>query len=149
MRFVARQEGPTLRAPAPSGSRRLVHLAPLLTVLLGCGQPKYECGADFACISACVVCDNRQADGGCGAQSTVDDAVSVCGPVEAESAAACGAVVGAIVDAGASPCLRRSELALRAGGLDVISCALSPRDGGPVLHGVDEPVCRKNRVVEF
>lgn len=121
----------------------------MVVVVLGCEQPRYECGADFACISACAICDTRQADGGCGSQSIVDDAVSICGPVEAESATACGVVVGSILDAGASPCTRRSELALRAGGLDVLSCALSPRDGGPVLHGADEPLCRKNRVVEF
>jgi hypothetical protein len=157
VRLVTSPQGGTSTTRASSGPRgrsfvlsgQVVRLVPVLALALGCGQPKYECGADFACVSACVICDTRQGDGGCGAQSIVDDAVSVCGPVEAENATACGAVVGAIVDAGASPCARRSELALRAGGLDVISCALSPRDGGPVLRGVDEPVCRRNRVVEF
>lgn len=137
-------------APASVFARGRLSVVAALALFAGCGpQPKYQCGADFACISVCVICDARQADGGCGAQSTIDDAVSICGAVEAENAAACGVVVGAIVDAGATPCTRRSALALGASGLDVISCAVSPRDGGPVLRAVDDPVCRKNRVVEF
>lgn len=133
---------------------RLAVFACLCVSALGfgaCAQP-YDCGVNLACTCACEVCDQRADDGSgeCVSRRTVENPVSVCGPLAVDDRSQCAAEVDTIVSDGAKPCTRKCELALRnGGGLDVISCGLTTSAENPRVISADDAECRDHPRIDL